>query len=182
MVLVGHTEDMELVFNETFNQLAHQGDDGCFFLCCACRQIAVRALTYLHAADIVQRDAHGLGVLGGQSSRIYFDMAVAEVANVEVFTHSGHRPLFGLNISQQCQQCHPKLIVGLPVLTFANRQLAHSRLTAPDCLGDLGLRHLAVTLDVGYYSFPVHERSITILRCLSTINRFLFYVRYDHGY
>ena len=91
MVLVGHTEDMELVFNETFNQLAHQGDDGCFFLCCACRQIAVRALTYLHAADIVQRDAHGLGVLGGQSSRIYFDVAVAEVANVEVFAHLRHR-------------------------------------------------------------------------------------------
>ncbi len=34
---------------------------------------------------------HGLGVLGGQSSRIYFDVAVAEVANVEVFAHLRHR-------------------------------------------------------------------------------------------
>ena len=34
---------------------------------------------------------HGLGVLGGQSSRIYFDVAVAEVANVEVFAHAATR-------------------------------------------------------------------------------------------
>jgi len=168
-------------FTPLLQQLAH--NDGALDVVGLAVAIQYSGLAGIHfKADFGFCVGHGLGVLGGQSSRIYFDMAVAEVANIEVFAHLSHRPLLGLNISQQCQQCHPKLIVGLPVLTFANRQLAHSRLTAPDCLGDLGLRHLAVTLDVGYYSFPVHERSITILRCLSTINRFLFYVRYDHGY
>lgn len=112
----------------------------------------------------------------------HFDMPVAEVADVEVFSHSNHRLIFCLHTIQQGNQCRPKLVIRLSVLAFPNRQLANSRLAAPDCFGNLGLRHLAVTLDVGYYVFPVHTISITKNRYTQTIDRFLFYVRYDHGY
>jgi len=95
--------------------------------------------------------------------------------------HSSHRLFFGFDLFKQSQQCDTERVVRLPVDAFSYRQFADSRLTAPNCLGDLWLRHLAVTLDVGYYGFPVHTASITCFRYASALCRFLFSVRYDHG-
>ena len=75
-------------FTPLLQQLAH--NDGALDVVGLAVAIQYSGLAGIHfKADFGFCVGHGLGVLGGQSSRIYFDMAVAEVANVEVFAHAG---------------------------------------------------------------------------------------------
>ncbi len=93
--------------------------------------------------------------------------------------HLSHRLCFIAYCIQQGQQGCTKLIVWL--LGFSKRQFTNGCLAAPNCFGDLWLRHLAVTLDVGNNVFPVHGESITGLRYSQTANRYLFFVSCGHG-
>jgi len=77
-------------FTPLLQQLAH--NDGALDVVGLAVAIQYSGLAGIHfKADFGFCVGHGLGVLGGQSSRIYFDVAVAEVANVEVFAHAATR-------------------------------------------------------------------------------------------